>query len=184
MNKRSSNRPARLTVRQTADQLGISEDAVRSRIKRGTLRAVKESGVVVVLLDADQQTTSQTTDEATGQADRSSIPPYEGRDELIEELRDRVRSLEESNRENRRIIAGLVQRVPELEASSFSPGESSTWEPPSESQSSREASDTAGEGDGRETPAEAHTEAHSAAGGSENQQEEPKRAWWRRIFGG
>ncbi len=44
-----------------------------------------------------------------------------GYDELLEEVRDRVRSLEkqldeekEANRENRRIIAGLVQRVPEL----------------------------------------------------------------------
>jgi hypothetical protein len=36
--------------------------------------------------------------------------------ELIEELRDRVRSLEEANRENRRIIAALTQRIPELEA--------------------------------------------------------------------
>jgi hypothetical protein len=45
-----------------------------------------------------------------------------GYDELLEELRDRVRSLEnqladerEANRDNRRIIAGLVQRIPELE---------------------------------------------------------------------
>jgi hypothetical protein len=37
-------------------------------------------------------------------------------DELIAELRDRVRSLEEANRENRRIIAALTQRRPELPA--------------------------------------------------------------------
>ena len=36
--------------------------------------------------------------------------------ELIEELRDRVRSLEEANRENRRISAALTSRIPELEA--------------------------------------------------------------------
>jgi hypothetical protein len=31
-------------------------------------------------------------------------------------LRDRVRSLEESNRENRRIIAALTSRIPAIEA--------------------------------------------------------------------
>jgi hypothetical protein len=37
-------------------------------------------------------------------------------DELIAELRDRVRSLEEANRENRRIIASLTSRAPEQPA--------------------------------------------------------------------
>ena len=92
----------RLTVAQAADRLGISEDAVRSRIKRGTLRAVRESGVVVVLLDADRPTTGEATDQPPDS-------PTDTRDELIEELRDRVRHLEEANRENRRIIAGLIR---------------------------------------------------------------------------
>jgi hypothetical protein len=43
-------------------------------------------------------------------------------DELIAELRDRVRSLEEANRENRRIIAALTQRRPELPADEYEPG--------------------------------------------------------------
>jgi hypothetical protein len=38
--------------------------------------------------------------------------------QLIDELRDRVRSLEEANSENRRIIAALTQRIPELPAAS------------------------------------------------------------------
>ena len=38
------------------------------------------------------------------------------KDLLIEVLRDQLREEREANRENRRIIAGLVQRVPELEA--------------------------------------------------------------------
>jgi hypothetical protein len=36
--------------------------------------------------------------------------------EPVEEPRDRLRSPEEAKRENRRIIAGLVQRVPELKS--------------------------------------------------------------------
>lgn len=111
MGERPTDEPPndRLTVAQTAGRLGISEDAVRSRIKRGTLRAERDSGAVIVLLYADQPTTSEATDQPTE-------GPTDARDALIEEMRDRVRSLEESNRENRRIIAGLVQRIPELEA--------------------------------------------------------------------
>lgn len=53
--------------------------------------------------DADQPRT--TTDQPT---DRTDL--------LIAELQDRIRSLEEANRENRRIIAALTQRIPEIEA--------------------------------------------------------------------
>jgi hypothetical protein len=143
----------RLTVAQAADQLGISEDAVRSRIKRGTLRAERENGAVVVLLDTDRPATSQPTDKPTD------------RDQLLEELRERVRSLEESNRENRRIIAGLVQRIPELEA-------------PQDPQSAQEAQDVAesgSEGESRETAPE-EPQATTSQGSA-------FRSWWRRLFG-
>lgn len=171
----STNRPIRLTVRQTADQLGISEDAVRSRIKRGTLHAVRESGEVVVLLDADRRTTDQPTSESTNQADHSSGAHSDYRDELIEELRDRVRYLEESNRENRRIIAGLVQRVPELEtadvySSGYYDGDESGQERPQRHESEEE----------EVTPSEVAAEPHSTS----QEQSEPKRSWWRRLLGG
>ena len=94
----------RVTVHDAARRLGISEDAVRMRVKRGTLEAEREGGRLYVLL----------TDEPT-------VEPTDRTNELIAELRDRVRSLEsqldherDANRENRRIIAGLTQRIPEL----------------------------------------------------------------------
>jgi excisionase family DNA binding protein len=93
----------RLTVHDAARRLGVSEDAVRMRIKRGTLSADKEGGRLYVLSD-----TEPTTDRT---------------DELIEELRAHVGSLEtqlegerEANRENRRIIAALTSRIPAIEA--------------------------------------------------------------------
>jgi hypothetical protein len=42
-------------------------------------------------------------------------------DLLISELQDRVRSLEESHREHRRIIAALTQHFPAIEAPSDAP---------------------------------------------------------------
>jgi hypothetical protein len=145
----------RLTVHDAPRRLGISEDAVRMRIKRGTLAADKEGGRLYVLL---------TDDPTTEPTDRTN--------ELISELRDRVRSLEEqmqeeraANRENRRIIAALTQRIPAIEA----PSETEAPAEPSE------ASETATEPPGRVEPQPP----------LEGAQEPTERmSWWRRVFGG
>jgi excisionase family DNA binding protein len=96
----------RATVQEAARLLGISEGAVRARIHRGTLETEREGGTVYVRLDAEN-----TSNERTEPAD------------LIRTLREYNTSLErqlnaerEASAELRRIIAGLVQRVPELEA--------------------------------------------------------------------
>ncbi len=126
----------RLTVAQAADRLGISEGAVRSRIKRGTLPTERERGTVYVVLGGER---------AGGEP--AGEPP--ANHQLINSYAERVESLEraleaerEANRENRRIIAGLVNRVPELAAPAESPetasGESGEGESSEqENQSSR-----------------------------------------------
>jgi flagellar motility protein MotE (MotC chaperone) len=137
----------RTTVAEAAEVLGISAEAVRGRIRRGTLPVEREGGTVYVLVnEADQPRT--TSDQPT---DRTEL--------LIAELQDRIRSLEEANRENRRIIAALTQRIPELEASQESRQEAST-----------EATEQPGRV-GPQTPLE-------------SPQEGARRPWWRRVFGG
>jgi excisionase family DNA binding protein len=145
----------RMTVHDAARRLGISEDAVRMRVKRGTLEAEREGGRLYVLLTPDP--TSEPTDRTN---------------ELITELRDRVRSLEEqmqeeraANRENRRIIAALTQRIPELPPSSVSAVSQEPSESPSE----------ATEQPGRVEP-------QPAVEGAQEPTE--PRSWWRRVFGG
>ena len=98
----------RVTVQEAARLLGISEGAVRARIHRGTLETERDSGTVYVRLNADD-----TTNERTEQS------------ELVQTLREYNAALErqlnaerESSAELRRIVAGLVQRIPELEAPS------------------------------------------------------------------
>jgi transcriptional regulator with XRE-family HTH domain len=107
--ERSSERrkARRVSVDEAAESLGISKDALRMRIKRGTLRSEKINDRVYVWLNTDEHTDQDAVHHG-GQGER-----YQ---ELIDELHDRVRSLEEANRENRRIIAALTQRIPELEA--------------------------------------------------------------------
>lgn len=120
----------RLTVAEAADRLGISEDAIRSRIKRGTLVSVRESGTVYVLLDADRP----TTDEATSQ--RPTDEANAAKDELIAVLREQLAAEREANRENRRLLLAALERpARELEAETKE-GPSDSSEGP-ENQSSR-----------------------------------------------
>jgi hypothetical protein len=151
---------ARHTVAEAADMLGISTGAVRNRLSRGTLRSTKESGTVYVLLPDDMSRGAERdADDTPG-----GIPPSD-RDVLTSELRDRLRYVEgqleaerQAHAEARRIIAGLVERIPAIEA----PQEAS------------EASETV-----EETPDRA--EPHSTTVES---QEGTQRPWWRRVLGG
>ena len=94
----------RLTVAQAAERLGITQDAVRQRIRRDTIRHEKdESGRVYVYLN--------TTNDSVRDGVQDGV-----RDELLEELRDRVRYLEEESRRKDSIILTMAQRIPELEA--------------------------------------------------------------------
>lgn len=64
----------RATVPEAAEILGLSEDAVRSRLKRGTLRKEKApDGTVLVMLGGGDPTDRQTTNsdrQTTGQPTR------------------------------------------------------------------------------------------------------------------
>src|SRR5215217_268807 len=146
----------RLTVQAAAETLGVSVDAVRSRIRRGSLESEKDpDGRVYVWLGSDQ-----SIDEPQRQV--------EGSRELIEVLRAQVEDLRarldretEANRENRRIIAGLIERVPELEA-------------PSSATEPREGDLSASEEGTASTPAEDRPGPEASA----------QRPWWRRLIGG
>ncbi len=127
--------------------MGISADAVRSRIKRGTLTTVREGGRVFVVLGGADRAQPTNRPGATDQ-------PTDDLREQVRYLREQLRREQEAHAEARRIIAGLVQRVPAIEAPSDAPG------PPSGGE------DTPGRG---ETPGTPETPA-----------ERP--SWWRRFW--
>src|SRR5215212_3253967 len=139
----------RTTVAEAAEILGISAEAVRGRIRRGTLPVERESGTVYVLLDHPSKDRT-TADQPRTTGDQ----PDDRTDLLIAELQDRVRSLEEANRENRRIIAALTSRIPAIEA-------------PSDERESPET--PSGAGPNTQAPSPAETPAET-------------RPWWRRWF--
>lgn len=117
----------RLTVSEAAGVMGISAEAVRQRIKRGTLTTERDaSGNVFVILAADSTHANSDRMRPNGDSTYDST-------ELVEELRDRVRSLETqlseertANRENRRLLAAALERIPAIEAPEEPPPESPT----------------------------------------------------------
>jgi hypothetical protein len=147
----------RLTVAQAATRLGITEGAVRSRIKRGTLPTTKEGRAVFVLLGGG---TSQAN-----QSPNTDVPSDQSA--LVEALRDQIEDLRRERDEWReqarmtdRLLSAAMERIPpQLEAP-------------------QEASDAP------ETVEEAPERAAEHRSATGEAQEGARRAWWRRIIGG
>jgi excisionase family DNA binding protein len=147
-----------MTVAEAARMLGITEGAVRKRVERGKLAAEHMAdGRLLVYLDHDATTTDKTRDRLRPSRDERYTRSLE---DQVQYLRGQLDQERDANRENRRIIAGLTQRIPELEAAGSS-------EP-------AEASQTVEEGPDRAEP-------RSSAGSA---QTVPQRPWWRRVFRG
>jgi hypothetical protein len=157
------NGTLRVTIREAASRLGVTEAAIRKRVQRGSLdKEMGSDGRVYVYLDL-----SKDSSHPESQVHRDPVA-----EELVEELRDRVafleRSLERRSVEAERyqqIVAGLTQtnnqlsaRVLELEAPREQPGAPETVQEPSEGAEPRP------DAPGR--------------------QEVAQRPWWRRVFGG
>jgi hypothetical protein len=96
-------------VAEAARELDVSTDAVRKRIARGSLESSREDGHVLVWLDDGE---TEAGHEA--QVDREAL--IEAKEETIRTLREQLEAERRANEENRRLLAALVQRVPELEA--------------------------------------------------------------------
>lgn len=90
-----------LTVAEAAEVLGISRDAVRKRIARGTLQATKQDGEWTVNLDdGDQPKTEGKTE------DDSHFW------ELIQDQRQRIEKLEAELEQKNAWIGSLIERIP------------------------------------------------------------------------
>ncbi len=123
---------------------------------------MKDGATVYVLLEIDQL--RPDTDQAPPEPDKT-----DDQTELVAVLRKQLAAERRANEEYRRIIVGLVQRIPELAA------------PPACAQEAEDVAESASVGsDGPESPqasTEWQTETSQAG-------ESPERVpWWRRILG-
>jgi excisionase family DNA binding protein len=99
----------RVTTKEAAEALGISVEAVRKRIERGQLGHERVDGRVYVYLDGDQT-------ESGPDVEVESTALISEKNARIELLERQLTEANERDRENRRIIAALTQRIPQLEA--------------------------------------------------------------------
>src|SRR5215210_492592 len=135
----------------------MSDQLHDSREGEGT--TVAEAARLVVYVDA---TTTNTTHDTTHDRPRQSRGDRYTRslEDQVEYLRRQLERRDEELREHRRLLAGLIERVPELEAAA--PQEPS------------EAPETVEEAPEKAEPRPATVES----------QEGVRRPWWRRVFGG
>jgi hypothetical protein len=114
----------RYSVPEAAQQLGISEGAVRTRLSRGTLDSVKEGGKVYVVLNLD--TTSTQQDETHDMPPSEPTALISAKDDLIAALREQLAAERRANEENRRLLAAALERIPQLEAPAEATGATET----------------------------------------------------------
>ena len=100
----------RLTVAQAATRLGVTQDAIRKRISRNTIDYDQDpDGRIHVYVDSSKIGQDKSSDASTEKL-------VEVQHQEIEFLRRQLETRTEEIRRRDSIIAGLTQRIPELEA--------------------------------------------------------------------
>jgi hypothetical protein len=142
----------RFTVKEAAQRLNVSEAAIRQRIQRDSIPYEKdeETNRVYIVLDDVEDRLDDGESEVNHSSER----------ELIDTLQEQLRLEREASVEFGRIIAGLTQRIPAIEAPEAPP------EP-------RESDLTASEEPGG-----------TRRGHSVSQESEQRRSWLYRFFFG
>jgi hypothetical protein len=173
------NGTLRVTIREAAARLGVTEAAIRKRIQRRSLnKELGSDGRVYVYLDL-----TQDISHLESQVHRDPLV-----EELVEELKDRVafleRALEQRSVEAERyqqIVAGLTQTNNQLATQLC---ELEAPQAPS------------GGPQGRTEPPDRIEQPHPATGSAQHAPERPRDTaefpvrgsltspWWRRVFGG
>ena len=151
----------KVTVQEAAEALDTSVDAIRQRIKRGKLPRAEpddpDDNRVYVWLDGDH---AEARHHVEGEISANLGALVESLQDQVEYLREHLDREREANRENRRLLAAALERIPpQLEAPPEPPGASET---------------DVGEPEGPPEP----------RGGDKGPEEGSERPWWRRMFGG
>jgi hypothetical protein len=153
----------KVTVQEAAEALDTSVDAIRQRIKRGKLPRAEpddsDDNRVYVWLDGDHV---EARHHVEGETYANLGALVESLQDQVEYLREHLDREREANRENRRLLAAALERIPpQLEAPSEPPGAPET---------------AAEEPEMAEQPRPSTGEAQEPV--------EKRRSWWQRVLGG
>jgi len=104
-----------ITVAEAAERLGVSQDAVRKRIARGTIRHDRgQDGRIFVYLDVFERASKTVQDEPSEETFKTVQDG--GQDKYTRSLEDQIQFLRQELERKDTIIMSLTQRIPELEA--------------------------------------------------------------------
>jgi DNA-binding MarR family transcriptional regulator len=151
----------RLSVPQAAERIGITQDAVRKRIKRGYIEWEKDAeGRLYVWVDPTEtgkETSSNTSSETSQDVDAPVLLDY------VETLKERIHHLEEESRRKDHLLAAALERIPAIEPPPDTPTRNIPPEPTGASVG--------------------HSDNGGGSAGSDGMEEAEKPSWWRRFFG-
>ena len=152
----------RLTTAQAASRLGISEAGVRKRVQRGQMPHERDdTGRLWVYLDASETVRQKSRDRVRTSRDSHTPDALESQMQAhIDSLERQLEQANERDRENRRIIAALTSRIPELPAAPAS-----------------------GERESPTADAEEPERAEPSPSGPGPQEGAERVSWWRRMLG-
>jgi excisionase family DNA binding protein len=151
----------RVTVEEAAKLLGLSGNAVRKRLERGTLQSVKVDGIRYVVLDGDMsQHANDTPNDMSG--DMSLMQAHlDSMREQIGYLKDVIEKRDEEMRRKDHLLAAALERIPAIEEAPPEPREA-----PEPGADIKPGVDPQGEDAGPETGVSRRS------------------SWWRRLFSG
>jgi hypothetical protein len=117
-----------VSVYEAAEALGVTVDAIRKRISRGTIPHERnEAGRVWVILDIDQDAASKIQDTGRSQPDTTAL--ISAKDETIATLREQLEVERQGHAETRRLLLEALTKIPaaieapsEVRESDVSPG--------------------------------------------------------------
>jgi len=112
-------RPDPVDSTRAAQFLGVTEDAIRKRIARGTLEGYKEDGKWFVRLPDSNQKINRTGVQNV---------QTDGKEEIITELRNRVTSLESQINQKDHQLAEMLVVVRQSQAILSAPSRHAWWQ--------------------------------------------------------
>jgi excisionase family DNA binding protein len=155
----------RVTVAEAAKLLGISADGVRMRVRRGTIDHEKdETGRLVVYVDEAELDRNESQDDSPDAYLAVLQEQIEQLRNDVTDWKEQLREEREANRENRRLLAAALERIPAIEP----PSDTVPSEPP-------ESPETVSE-----EPYSTHAPPKPETPVPDPQR---KRSWWRAFFG-
>lgn len=181
-----------LSLEDAADQLGITVNAVRQRIKRGTINAERTNDGWVVFLSTDQPT---KVGRSTGTANRPSVEPHSVAGQPTDQasIEPLVELISDLTRQNAELSAAaalwqerarfLGERLNALEAGAIPQSESAGVRAPNSVNTPVERTEGSGRVSSYEMTSRTLLDSHEAPVPTEVTLATGWRRWWRRVLG-